>query len=195
MKSTNPTAARAWSAAALAVLVGGSGLLSRAALARRDGRDLPVLPAPVPHAAVTTATQQTRWLRDLARGPAVVLYVSRTCAHCHVELRRWAELALRDPALLSGVTLLVMTRDRPAGPDTLVPASLAAIPVYDLRGTVAAALKAYAVPQADYIAGDSIRDVVVGESTVDQIADHLQAIRCATCRAQPNTDSGPRPRG
>ncbi len=174
MKPAVSPGRRAAGAAVLLALVATGALAFAAARHHREGAPLRA-PFPFPRGAARSP-EASGWLHAGARpGPAIVVYVSRTCPHCHAELERWASLAGTEPGLLRAVDFTVVVAGAPTGTiGTLVPAVPGSRLLFDPDGRLGRALHLRYVPYVLYVdAAGIVRRTRSGEVPRDSIRREL----------------------
>lgn len=113
--------------------------------------------------------------------PVLLLYASERCPHCHAELDRLAALMKSEPALASGVALVVVTPGSPSARvqpaiQEFIPSGLEHVRVFDPRGEIAMMLRVRAVPLSLVIGRDGrIASAHVGQSDRPDLRQRLLA--------------------
>jgi peroxiredoxin len=111
--------------------------------------------------------------------PVLLLYASERCPHCHAELDRLAALMRDEPALASGVALVVVTPGSPSARvqpalHEFIPSGLQHVRVFDPRGEIAMMLRVRAVPLSLVIGRDGrIASAHVGQSDRPDLRQRL----------------------
>jgi len=105
----------------------------------------------------------------------VLLYVDQACRFCVAEMSRWSEIVRSDEQ----VSLWVIASRSSDGVDlTWVPTPLRRGLIHDRSADIARALGVRSVPVAFFVDGaDSVRQVVVGQQSVQESRDNLESIR------------------
>jgi len=108
-------------------------------------------------------------------GGKVLLYVDQQCRFCAAEMGRWSEVSLSEARL----TLWVIASPASDVADlSWVPTPLRRWLTHDRSADIARALGVRSVPVAFFVdAADTVRHVVAGQRSVQQLRDILESMR------------------
>jgi hypothetical protein len=155
--------------------------LAAATTWRRPRSDLiGTVPRPLP--AMLSNLASANGSPGKGKRTAILFYVSPTCGHCREELSRWKDILGSPGQLPATVVLTIVVAGRGDVGDEVRSilstghGNVGSTLVRDSTGAIARSLGVRGVPSIAFVVGDSIREFVVGQTSIAATRGRIERV-------------------